>query len=61
MIYTDYESFENKIFWEELFYELSIATFKENSNGFKEFIDICQKTLNHHAIHEQNPFKSCNA
>ena len=38
--YKDYKSFENKIFREELLYELPNATFDENANGFEGFIDI---------------------
>ena len=41
--YRDYKSFENKLFWEELLYELSNATLGENADGFKRFIKICQK------------------
>ena len=40
--YRDYKSFENKIFREEL----QNATFEENTDGFKEFIEICPKILN---------------
>ena len=41
--YRDYKSFENKLFWEELLYELSNATLGENADGFEEFVEICQK------------------
>ena len=39
--YRDYKSFENKLFREELLFELSNSTL--------EFIETCQKTLNQHA------------
>ena len=69
--YRDYESLENKLFREELLYQLSNTTVEKNTNGFKEFIEICKKTLNHHAPTRQkfvrcnrlpfmNPFKSNN-
>ena len=45
--YRDKKSFENKTFREELVYELLSATLAENANGFTEFIEICQKILNH--------------
>ena len=51
--YRDYKSFENKLFREELLFELSNSTFEENVDGFEEFIEICQKTLNHHAPTKQ--------
>ena len=51
--YRDYKSFENKLFREELVFELSNSTLEENANGFEEFIEICQKTLNHRAPAKQ--------
>ena len=44
--YRDYESFENKLFREELLFELSNSTLEENADGFQEFIEIYQKTVN---------------
>ena len=34
-------------------YELSKTTLEENADVFVEFIEICQKTLNHHAPTKQ--------
>ena len=46
--YRNNKSFKNKLFTEELLYELSNTTFEENAYGFEKIIEICQKTLNHH-------------
>ena len=43
--YRDFKSFENKLFWENLLYELSNAALEENADGFEEFIEMCQKKL----------------
>ena len=51
--YRDYKSFENKLFREDLLYELSKTALEENADGFQEFREICQKTLNHHAATKQ--------
>ena len=51
--YRDYKVFENQLFREDLLYELSKTTLEENADGFQEFIEICQKTLNHNAPTEQ--------
>ena len=51
--YRDHKSFKNKLFTEELLYELSNATFEENADGFEKIVEICQKTLNHHAPTKQ--------
>ena len=47
--FVNYKSFENKLFREGLLFDLSNPTLEENADGQKEFIEICQKTLNHHA------------
>ena len=39
--YRVYKSFKNKLFRENLLYELSKTTLEENSDDFKEFIEIC--------------------
>ena len=72
--HRDYKSFENKLFREELLFEVSNSTLEENADGLEEFIDICQKnskspypnqikvcTGQPFAIYEQNSFKSNNA
>ena len=51
--YRDYKSFENKLFREELSFELSNLTLEENAEGLEDFIEICQKTLNYHAPGKQ--------
>ena len=51
--YRDYKSFENKLFREELLFELSNSVLEEDTDGFEEFIEICQETLNHHASTKQ--------
>ena len=51
--YRDHKSFENKLFREELLFELSTSTSEENADDLEEFIKICQKTLNHHAPAKQ--------
>ena len=51
--YRDYKSFENKLFREELLFELSNSALEEDTDGFEEFIEICQKILNHHASTKQ--------
>ena len=48
MNYRYYKSFENKLIQKKLLYELSNATLEKNADDFKEFIEICQKTLNDH-------------
>ena len=45
----DYKSFKNKLFPEELLFQLSNFTSEENVDGLEEFIEICLKILNHHA------------
>ena len=47
--YRDYKSFENNLFREELLFELSNSTLEQNADGLEEFIEMCQKALNHHA------------
>ena len=72
--YRDYRSLKNKVFWEELLYEFSSATFEENTNSFEEVNDVCQKNSKQlcpsqtkvcrrqpFAIYEHNPFESDNA
>ena len=51
--YRDYNSFKNKLFWEDLSNELSKATLEENVDGFQELIETCQKNLDHHAPTKQ--------
>ena len=51
--YRYYKSFENKLSREELLYELSKTTLEENADGFQKFIEMCKKTLNHHAPTKQ--------
>ena len=51
--YRDYKSFENKLFREELLLEWSNSTLEENADGLEQFIEICKKTLNHHAPAKQ--------
>ena len=51
--YRDSKSFQNKLFQEELLFELSNSTLEENANGLEEFTEMCQKTLNHHAPAKQ--------
>ena len=66
--HRDYKPFKNKLFWEELFYELLEASLEENTTGFKESIKITSSypkqtevcTGLQFAIYEQNPFKSNN-
>ena len=41
--YRHHKSFENKLFREELLFELTNSTLQENADGFEEFIEICQK------------------
>ena len=48
MNYRDYKSFENQLL-PQFSLILSHATLEENADGFQEFIETCQKTLNHHA------------
>ena len=49
----NYKSFENKLFWEELLFELPNSTLEVYADGFEEFIEICQKILNYHALAKQ--------
>ena len=51
--YRDYKSFENKLFREELLFELSNSALEKNADGFQEFIEIYQKTVNQYAPAKQ--------
>ena len=52
--YRHYKSFENKLFREELLYELSNSALEENAHVLEGFIEICQrKTLNYHVPAKQ--------
>ena len=51
--YRDYKSFENKLFREELLFELSNSTLEENADGFQEFTEIYQKTVNQYVPAKQ--------
>ena len=42
--YRDYKSFKNKLFREELLFEVSNSILEENADGLEEFIEICQKS-----------------
>ena len=64
--YRDYKSFENKLFPEELFFELSNSTLQENADGLEELKSPCPSQTKVCArqpftIYYQNPFKSNNA
>ena len=45
--YGDDQFFENKLFREELLYELSSAALEENAESFEEFIQILHVKKNH--------------
>ena len=45
--YRDYKSFENKLFREELLFELLNSTLEGNVDAFEEFVEICRKTICH--------------
>ena len=51
--YKDYKSFEDNLFREELLFELSNSTLEQNADRLEQFIEMCQKALNHHAPAKQ--------
>ena len=56
--YRGYKSFESNLFWEELLFELSNSTLEQNADGLEEFIEMCQKALNHHAPAKQSFYRA---